>query len=73
VVKVIGICSTFQVIGLDHEPQNVLSLQDMYDNLRQNIEDVTRKQIPLELDGEFAVFSNTEQINHPSIIKVTIQ
>ncbi|KHN44862.1 cellulose synthase-like protein H1 isoform X2 [Glycine soja] len=48
-------------------------MKDMYDNLRQNIEDVTRKQIPLELDGEFAVFSNTEQINHPSIIKVILE
>jgi len=43
----------------------------MYDNLSRKIQDVTRKQIPLELDGEFAVFSNTERRNHPSIIKVT--
>jgi len=44
----------------------------MYDNLSRKIQDVTRKQIPLQLDdGEFAVFYNTEQRNHPSIIKVT--
>ena len=43
----------------------------MYDNLSHKIEEVTHKTIPLQLDGEFAVFSNTEQRNHPSIIKVT--
>jgi len=43
----------------------------MYDNLSQKIEEVIHKTIPLQLDGEFAVFSNTEQRNHPSIVKVT--
>ncbi|KAL2331853.1 hypothetical protein Fmac_019434 [Flemingia macrophylla] len=45
-------------------------MKDIYDNLSQNIEDVTRKKIPFQLDGEFAVFRNTEQRNHPTIIKV---
>lgn len=44
--------------------------QDMYDNLSRNIEDVTRNLIPFPLEGEFEVFSNTEKINHPSIVKV---
>jgi len=43
----------------------------MYDNLSRKIQDVTRKQIPLQLDGEFAVLSNTEGRNHRTIIKVT--
>jgi len=43
----------------------------MYDNLSRKIQDVTKKQIPLQLDGEFAVYYNTERRNHPSIIKVT--
>ncbi|KAJ1400053.1 Nucleotide-diphospho-sugar transferase [Sesbania bispinosa] len=47
-------------------------MKDMYDNLSQKIEDVTRKSIPFQLDGEFAVFSNTDQRNHPSIIKVIL-
>ena len=43
----------------------------MYHNLSQNLEEVTSKTIPFQLDGEYAVFSNTEQRNHPTIIKVT--
>ncbi|XP_020238399.1 cellulose synthase-like protein H1 isoform X2 [Cajanus cajan] len=54
--------------------QEWTQVKDMYDNLSQKIEDVTRKQqIPFKLDGEFAVFSNTEQRNHPSIIKVILE
>jgi len=45
-------------------------LQDMYDNLSQKIEDVTRNSASFQFEGEFAVFSNTEKRNHPSIIKV---
>ncbi|RDY01533.1 Cellulose synthase-like protein B3 [Mucuna pruriens] len=48
-------------------------MKDLYDHLSKTIEDVTRKQIPLQLDGEFAVFSNTEQRNHPTIIKVILE
>ena len=46
-------------------------LQDMYDSLSRKIEDVTRKSISFQLDGEFAVFLNTGRTNHPSIVKVT--
>ncbi|RDY01531.1 Cellulose synthase-like protein H1, partial [Mucuna pruriens] len=53
--------------------QEWLQIKDMYDNLSQKIEAVTRKTIPFQLDGEFAVFSNTEQRNHPSIIKVILE
>jgi hypothetical protein len=45
-------------------------LQDMYDNLCQKIEDVTRNPSSFQFEGEFEVFLNTEKINHPSIIKV---
>ncbi|KAJ1400051.1 Nucleotide-diphospho-sugar transferase [Sesbania bispinosa] len=49
-------------------------MKDMYDNLSHQIQDVTRKSIQqLHLDGEFAVFKNTEQRNHPSIIKVILE
>ncbi|KAK7375198.1 hypothetical protein VNO78_35891 [Psophocarpus tetragonolobus] len=50
--------------------QEWLHMKDNYDNLSLKIEQVTRKTIPFQLDGEFAVFSNTDQTNHPSIIKV---
>ncbi|XP_004487424.1 cellulose synthase-like protein B4 isoform X2 [Cicer arietinum] len=48
-------------------------MKDMYDNLSRNIEDVTRNLIPFPLEGEFEVFSNTEKINHPSIVKVILE
>ncbi|CAJ1956284.1 unnamed protein product [Sphenostylis stenocarpa] len=48
-------------------------MKDMYDNLSRKIQHVTSKQIPLQLDGEFAVFSNTEQRIHPTIIKVILE
>ncbi|KAK7375197.1 hypothetical protein VNO78_35890 [Psophocarpus tetragonolobus] len=53
--------------------QDWLRMKDMYDNFSKKIEDVTRKQIPLQLDGEFTVFSNTEQRNHPTIVKVILE
>jgi len=42
----------------------------MYDNLSQQIEDVTQNPISFQFEGEFAVFLNTEKRNHPSIVKV---
>jgi hypothetical protein len=45
-------------------------LQDMYDNLCQKIEDVTRNPSSFQFEGGFEVFLNTEKRNHPSIIKV---
>ncbi|KAK8469620.1 hypothetical protein PHAVU_005G116450 [Phaseolus vulgaris] len=53
--------------------QEWLQMKEMYDNLSHKIEEVTHKTIPLQLDGEFSVFSNTEQRNHPSIIKVILE
>ncbi|KAK7324809.1 hypothetical protein VNO77_28664 [Canavalia gladiata] len=53
--------------------QEWLQMKDMYDNLCQKIEEVTRKSIPFQLDGEFAVFANTEQRNHPCIVKVILE
>jgi len=46
-------------------------LQDMYDNLRHKIEDVTRNSTSFQFEGEYAVFLSTEKRNHPSIVKVT--
>lgn len=34
------------------------------------MEDAAQESIPRQLDGEFAVFSNTERTNHPTIVKV---
>ncbi|MED6182631.1 hypothetical protein PIB30_030370 [Stylosanthes scabra] len=48
-------------------------MKDMYDNLSRKIEDVTAKAIPFPLDGEYAVFFNTERRNHPSIVKVILE
>ncbi|KAK7261124.1 hypothetical protein RIF29_27428 [Crotalaria pallida] len=53
--------------------QQWLQMKDMYDNLNHKIEDVTRKSILLPLDGELAVFSNTDRRNHPTIIKVILE
>ncbi|XP_027345546.1 cellulose synthase-like protein H1 isoform X2 [Abrus precatorius] len=48
--------------------QEWLRTKDMYDLLSRRIElEASRK---CRLDGEFAVFSNTEKTNHPTIIKV---
>jgi len=47
----------------------VVCWQDMYDDLRRKIElEASQKSNPSH--GDFAVFSNTERTNHPSIIKV---
>ncbi|KAG2384689.1 uncharacterized protein HKW66_Vig0117810 [Vigna angularis] len=64
--------SSAATIDSEHSPefkQEWSRMKDMYDNLILKIQDVTRKQIPLQLDGEFTVFSNTERRNHPTIIK----
>jgi hypothetical protein len=48
----------------EHELFDDMSLcfsQDMYDNLSQKIEDVTRNPISFQFEGEFAVFLNTEK------------
>ncbi|AES67199.2 putative cellulose synthase (UDP-forming) [Medicago truncatula] len=52
--------------------QEWLKMKDMYDNLSHKIEDVTRNSASFQFEGEFAVFSNTEKRNHPSIIKVIL-
>ncbi|KAK2424356.1 cellulose synthase protein H1 [Trifolium repens] len=53
--------------------QEWLLMKDMYDNLSQKIEDVTRNPISFQFEGEFAVFLNTEKRNHPSIVKVILE
>ncbi|XP_019447721.1 PREDICTED: cellulose synthase-like protein B4 isoform X1 [Lupinus angustifolius] len=53
--------------------QQWLHMKDLYDNLSRKIEDVTRDPNLLQLDGEYAVFSNTHPKNHPSIIKVILE
>ncbi|PNY15594.1 cellulose synthase-like protein h1-like, partial [Trifolium pratense] len=52
--------------------QEWILMKDMYDNLCQKIEDVTRNPSSFQFEGEFAVFLNTEKRNHPSIIKVIL-
>ncbi|WJX69064.1 hypothetical protein P8452_53363 [Trifolium repens] len=53
--------------------QEWLQMKDMYDNLSQKIEDVTRNPISFQFEVEFAVFLNTEKRNHPSIVKVILE
>ncbi|KAK7342083.1 hypothetical protein VNO80_25026 [Phaseolus coccineus] len=49
--------------------QEWLQMKDMYDDLSRKIElEASQKSNPS--NGDFAVFSNTEKTNHPSIIKV---
>ncbi|KAF5746090.1 cellulose synthase-like protein H1 [Tripterygium wilfordii] len=43
---------------------------DEYELLSRKINDAGRKSVPCDLTGEFAVFSDTERNNHPTIIKV---
>ncbi|KAK7272277.1 hypothetical protein RJT34_28774 [Clitoria ternatea] len=50
--------------------QEWLQMKDMYDNLGRKIEEVSRKPIPFQLGGDLAIFSDAEQRNHPSIVKV---
>ncbi|KAK7257562.1 hypothetical protein RIF29_31614 [Crotalaria pallida] len=50
--------------------QDWLRMKDMYDHLSHKIEEASRKSIPWQFDGEFAIFSNTERKNHPTIIRV---
>ncbi|KAK7257563.1 hypothetical protein RIF29_31615 [Crotalaria pallida] len=53
--------------------QDWLRMKDMYDHLSHKIEEASqRKSIPWQLDGEFAVFSNTERKNHPTIIRYIV-
>ncbi|XP_019453796.1 PREDICTED: cellulose synthase-like protein H1 isoform X2 [Lupinus angustifolius] len=47
-----------------------LWMKEKYDNLCRKIEEASRKSIPWQPDGEFAVFSNTDRKNHPTIIRV---
>ncbi|KAK7272276.1 hypothetical protein RJT34_28773 [Clitoria ternatea] len=53
--------------------QDWLRMKDMYDNLSKKIEQVNQKPNAFQIDREFAVFSNVEQRNHPSIIKVLLE
>ncbi|CAL0333934.1 unnamed protein product [Lupinus luteus] len=47
-----------------------LWMKEKYDNLCHKIEEASHKSIPWQLDGEFAVFSNSDRKNHPTIIRV---
>ncbi|XVE72412.1 hypothetical protein DITRI_Ditri11bG0037500 [Diplodiscus trichospermus] len=41
-----------------------------YEHLSLKIEEAGRKSVPCDLTGDFAVFSNVEHSNHPTIIKI---
>ncbi|KAK9284121.1 hypothetical protein L1049_023288 [Liquidambar formosana] len=45
-------------------------MKEEYDELCRKIEEAVQKSKPCDLTGDFAVFSNIERKNHPSIIKV---
>jgi hypothetical protein len=48
------------------------NLQEEYEQLSSKIQNAAQKSIPCQLMGEFAVFSQTQARNHPTIIKVTL-
>ncbi|XP_019448917.1 PREDICTED: cellulose synthase-like protein H1 isoform X1 [Lupinus angustifolius] len=50
--------------------QEWLEMKEMYDDLSRKIEEASHKSNSWQLDGEFAVFSNTDRKNHPTIIRV---
>ncbi|XP_040872663.1 cellulose synthase-like protein H1 isoform X6 [Glycine max] len=61
-----------EVFGANNTPefkQEWLQMKDMYDNLSSKIE-LDSSIISNPCNGDFAVFSNTERTNHPSIIQV---
>ncbi|XP_048434118.1 cellulose synthase-like protein H1 isoform X4 [Pyrus x bretschneideri] len=45
-------------------------LKDEYEQLSRKIEDAVGQSIPFDVSQDFAVFSNVERNNHPTIIKV---
>ena len=47
-------------------------MQEEYEQLSSKIQNAAQKSIPCQLMGEFAVFSQTQARNHPTIIKVTL-
>ncbi|GAV73787.1 Cellulose_synt domain-containing protein [Cephalotus follicularis] len=50
--------------------QEWTKMKDEYEQLSGKIEAAAQKTVPCELKGEFAVFSDTQRNNHPTIIKV---
>ncbi|KAK7324811.1 hypothetical protein VNO77_28666 [Canavalia gladiata] len=55
----------------DHSPEFIqewLRMKEEYEHLTRKIQIAARKSIPLV--GEFAIFSNTQLRNHPTIIEV---
>lgn len=50
--------------------QDWLKMKEEYEQLSSKIENAAQKSIPCQLMGEFAVFSQTQVKNHPTIIKV---
>ncbi|GAV87497.1 Cellulose_synt domain-containing protein [Cephalotus follicularis] len=50
--------------------QESANMKNEYEQLSRKIEAAAHKNVPCELKGEFAVFSNTERNNHPTVLKV---
>ncbi|KAI6672791.1 hypothetical protein NL676_000697 [Syzygium grande] len=46
------------------------TIKDEYEKLSRKIEGTSQGSVPSDFTGEFAVFSNTERSDHPSIIKI---
>ncbi|KAJ7981275.1 Cellulose synthase [Quillaja saponaria] len=58
------------VADLSEFQQEWKTIKDEYEHLCRKIENAVKNSTPFDGDGEFAVFSNTERKNHPTIIKV---
>lgn len=46
------------------------ALKDEYEQLSRKIEDAVGKSIPFDVSQDYAIFTNVERNNHPTIIKV---
>ncbi|KAJ1400045.1 Nucleotide-diphospho-sugar transferase [Sesbania bispinosa] len=52
--------------------QDWLKMKEEYEHLSRKIQNAAQKSIPCPLVGEYAVFSETQPRNHPTIIKTRV-
>ena len=69
---VIGVCLAQLKVICTLTTNELIVLQDEYEQLSNKIEDAVRKSInPCDIiESDFSGFSNVQRNNHPTIIKV---
>lgn len=68
-ILLVYICDEYKIIQI--KVHFVGKLQDEYKQLCEKIEDASSQEAEAcDFTGDFAVFSNIERKNHPTIIKV---